>query len=75
MKKLILLMGILSITIISRGQTDSIFTSESQSVIDLPKTIILADGSVISYKKWCRKFDKAARKGKRRILNKMKKQK
>jgi hypothetical protein len=40
---------------------------------ELPSKIILANGKEISYKKWCRQYDRASRKGIRRIRRKMKK--
>jgi hypothetical protein len=40
---------------------------------ELPSKIKLANGKEISYKKWCRQYDRACRKGIRRIRRKMNK--
>ena len=42
--------------------------------INVSKTVTLANGKVISYKKWCRQYDRASRRAVRRIHRQMKKE-
>lgn len=72
MKKIILSIVVSFFVSFTYGQTDSIFIEKTECSFELPKTITLSDGSVISYKKWCRRYDKASRKARRKLNRKIK---
>ena len=54
------------------GQTDSIIIEKNECSFELPKTITLSDGSVMSYKKWCRRYDRLSKRARRKINRKIK---
>jgi len=74
MRKLVLFFGLLLISIFSSAQTDEFTVTKSPKIYEKPKTITLANGKVISYKKWCRQYDRASRKAIRKLNRKMKKE-
>ena len=61
-------------TTLSVAQTDTKIITNLPKIDELPKTLTLANGKVISYKKWCRQFDRASRRAVRRINRQMKKE-
>jgi len=74
MKRLVLFFYLSIVTNLSIGQTDGITISKSPQIVELPKTITMANGKVISYKKWCRQYDRASRRGVRKIKRQMRKE-
>ena len=74
MKKIALFFGLLFITTFSVAQTDTKVITNIPKIDELPKTITMANGKVISYKKWCRQYDRASRRAVRRINRQMKKE-
>ena len=74
MKRIALFFGLLFITTFSVAQTDIKVITNLPKIDELPKTITMANGKVISYKKWCRQYDRASRRAVRRINRKMRKE-
>ena len=74
MKRFVLFFGLLFITTFSVAQTDIKVITNLPKIDELPKTITMANGKVISYKKWCRQYDRASRRAVRRINRKMRKE-
>ena len=74
MKKIALFFGLLFITTFLDAQTDTKVITNIPKIDELPKTITMANGKVISYKKWCRQYDRASRRAVRRINRQMRKE-
>ena len=74
MKRFVLFFGLLFMTTLSVAQTDTKIITNLPKIDELPKTITMANGKVISYKKWCRQYDRASRRAVRRINRKMRKE-
>ena len=74
MKRIALFFGLLFMTTFSVAQTDIKVITNLPKIDELPKTITHANGKVISYKKWCRQYDRASRRAVRRIHRQMKKE-
>ena len=74
MKRIALLFGLLFMTTFSVAQTDIKVITNLPKIDELPKTITMANGKVISYKKWCRQYDRASRRAVRRINRQMRKE-
>ncbi len=73
MKNLLVLIFTILISSSLYGQ-DTVNVSTNIPVQDeLPSKIKLSNGKEVSYKKWCRQYDRACRKGIRRIRRKMNK--
>ena len=74
MKRIALFFGLLFMTTVSVAQTDIKVITNLPKIDELPKTITMANGKVISYKKWCRQYDRASRRAVRRINRQMRKE-
>ena len=74
MKNIALFFGLLFITTFLDAQTDTKVITNIPKIDELPKTITMANGKVISYKKWCRQYDRASRRAVRRINRQMRKE-
>jgi len=74
MKRIALFFGLLFMTTFSVAQTDIKVITNLPKIDELPKTITMANGKVISYKKWCRQYDRASRRAVRRINRQMRKE-
>ena len=74
MKIIALFFGLLFMTTFSVAQTDIKVITNLPKIDELPKTITMANGKVISYKKWCRQYDRASRRAVRRINRQMRKE-
>jgi hypothetical protein len=74
MKRIVLFFGLLLMTTFSVAQTDIKVITNLPQHYELPKTVTLANGKVISYKKWCRQYDRASRRAVRKIHRQMRKE-
>jgi hypothetical protein len=71
MKNLLVSIFTILISSLLYGQ-DTVNVSTNIPIQDeLPSKIKLANGKEVSYKKWCRQYDRASRRAKRRIRRKM----
>jgi hypothetical protein len=73
MKNLLVLISFILISSSLYGQDTVSVTTNIPVQNELPSKIKLANGKEVSYKKWCRQYDRASKKAKRRIRIKMSK--